>query len=253
MKLNYKTLGQGPALILLHGLFGSLDNWITHARALAEDFSVFLIDQRNHGKSPHADTWNYAAMAEDLHDFMVEHGIMQAHLLGHSMGGKTVMQFAAWYPEMIDRLIVADMAPKAYEPHHEAIIAALQAVPVGEMASRQEAAGLLEKKITEASIRQFLLKSLVRNDDKGYHWRFNLEVIARDYEAVLANVALDFPFEGPTLFLYGRNSSFLVPDKDKYMILEHFPQAQFEGLAAGHWLHAEAPEAFLAAVKKFLA
>lgn len=253
MELNYKTYGQGPALILLHGLFGSLDNWVTHARDLADTYSVYLVDQRNHGKSPHSEDWDYDLMAQDLHDFMDQHGIMQAHLLGHSMGGKTVMRFASEFPERVDKLLVIDMAPKHYQPHHTAILRALSALDLSRLDTRQDAHALLKADIPQAAVRQFLLKGLDREADGSYRWKFNLPVIHAQYENVLRNVTLDFPFEKPSLFLYGEASPYLEA-ADIPMIREHFPQAEFVGLpGVGHWIHAEVPEVFLREVRRFLA
>lgn len=252
MELNFKTYGQGPALIILHGLFGSLDNWVTHARQLSTHFTVYLVDQRNHGKSPHAEPWDYPTMAEDLNEFMDQQGIFQTHLLGHSMGGKTVMQFAHDYPDRIDRLIVADMAPKAYPPHHTGIIAALNNLNLSEIGARQEADSILKKDIPEPGVRQFLLKSLSRESDQGYSWKFNLEVITRDYTNVLEEITFDYSFDQPTLFIYGGKSHYVQP-QDKEKILEFFPHATFKSIPqAGHWLHAEAPDEFIAITEEFL-
>jgi len=252
LKLNAKTFGQGPALIVLHGLFGSLDNWVTLARQWAEHFSVFLVDQRNHGRSPHHEEWSYGVMAEDLAHFMEEQGIRQAHLLGHSMGGKTVMRFALDHPERVDHLIVADMGVKPYPPHHRAIIEALQRVDLSQVRSRQEADEQLKAGITEAGIRQFLLKSLGRNEEKQLAWRFNLPVIAQHYEEVLAPIEGHGAFDGPALFLSGGRSPY-VKTEDHGLIRAMFPQAQFEVIPeAGHWLHAEAPVAFSRQLLRFL-
>ncbi len=252
LTLNAKTYGQGPALIVLHGLFGSLDNWVSFARQWSEFFTVYLLDQRNHGRSPHHEEWNYQVMAEDLFHFMDSEGIFQAHLLGHSMGGKTVMQFAQDYPERIDRLIVADMAPKSYEPHHEAVIAGLNAVDLQQVSTRQEVSDQLQTHIPEEGVRQFLLKGLGRDEKKRFAWKFNLPVITRDYEEVLKNIDGDIPFDGTTLFISGGKSSY-VSEEDYPNILALFPRAQFVVLPeAGHWLHAEEPANFSHEVLNFL-
>lgn len=252
LELNYKSFGQGPALIILHGLFGSLDNWVTLSRSLSEEYSVYLVDQRNHGKSPHEKEWNYDVMAEDLHDFMDQHGIMQAHLLGHSMGGKTVIRFAGEYPERIDKLIVADMGIKQYNPHHQVILETLASIDLHQLDSRNDAKGIMEKRIEEPGIIQFLLKGLGRDEDKNFQWKFNFDVIYHNYANVLAEVKNHFPFEGPTLFLSGSESEY-VTEKDQPSILESFPSAQFEVIqGAGHWLHADSPTAFLEHVQNFL-
>ncbi|MDX2246357.1 MAG: alpha/beta fold hydrolase [Bacteroidia bacterium] len=252
MELNAKSFGQGPALIILHGLFGSLDNWVTHARTLSADFTVIVPDQRNHGKSPHSDRWDYSAMADDLAAFMDKQGIFQAHIAGHSMGGKTAMQFAAEYPERIDRLIVADMAPKAYPPHHNAILDTLNRVNLAHLQSRQEAEDALREGIPEDSVRQFLLKSLGRSEDMRFQWKFNLEVITRNYENILAPIVLETPFYRPTLFVSGGRSHYLQPE-DESLIRSYFPHVIFEKIPdAGHWLHADQPEVFIRIVRNFL-
>lgn len=253
MQLNFKTFGQGPAIIVLHGLFGSLDNWVSHGRQLGQSFSVYLIDQRNHGRSPHDPEWSYQLMAEDLHDFMDQQGIFSASLLGHSMGGKTVMQFAAEFPERIEKLVVADMAPKAYPPHHDEILSALVGLDLQAITSRSEADPLLAKRIADPAVRQFLLKSLTREaDGDAYRWKFNLSVIAEKYAEILHAIKLDFPFEKPTLFISGGKSGY-VKEEDHAAILEDFPAARFVVIPeAGHWLHAEAPAHFMEILLDFL-
>jgi len=252
MELNYKSYGQGPALIILHGLFGSLDNWVSHARRLANDFSVYLLDLRNHGKSPHASPFDYPTMAEDLAEFMDDHGIYMAHLLGHSMGGKVVMQFAVEYPERVEKLIVADMAPKTYPPHHTEILEALIQLDMSSLTTRSDAAQYFQERLDDVAVIQFLLKNIARTPDKGFRWKFNLPVIYDSYEEILANVNLEYGFDKSTLFLSGGDSTYLLPE-DHDMILSHFPQAQFHSIpGAGHWVHAEAPTAFLEEVIKFL-
>jgi esterase len=253
MELNYKTFGHGPALIILHGLLGSLDNWVTLARRLGETYSVFVVDQRNHGKSPHRDTFTYPILAEDLMEFMDQQRIYQAHVLGHSMGGKTAMQFAGLHPERLDKLIVADMAPKAYKPHHNEIFDALRSVDLPRLQSRQEAEELLKVGVPDPPIRQFLMKSLTRDKEHGYRWKFNLPVLYKSYPDILAEVALDMPFDKPTLFLSGGDSPYVAP-ADHERILRDFPEAHFEVIpGTGHWLHAEAPGVFLEKVQNFLA
>ena len=252
MELNFQTYGQGPALLILHGLFGSLDNWTSHARKLSEHFSVYTIDQRNHGKSPHSDEWNYEVMADDLVQFMDQHGIIQAHLLGHSMGGKTVMQVAGTYPERIDKLIVADMAPKSYQPHHTQLIDALLSVELAKFDQRKEIAEYLATKIPDAGVRQFLLKGLGRDEHKKLRWKFNLKIISEKYADVLKNISMEEIFDKPALFVYGENSSY-VDNSDFPDILSCFSKATFEMLPkTGHWIHAESPRAFLQSVMNFL-
>lgn len=253
IELNYKVYGQGEALIILHGLFGSLDNWVSHARSLAEDYSVYLLDQRNHGKSPHENDWNYPVMAEDLFEFMNQQGIYRAHLLGHSMGGKTVMEFARHYPEMIDKLIVADMTPKQYAPHHTEILETLISLDLSKLESRRDAKVKLEERIQDPSVIQFLLKSLGRDEEKSFRWKFNLQVIYDNYERVLDEIKFEDEVDLPTLFIHGGESPYLQ-EEDKSPIQEIFPEATFYKLeGAGHWVHAEKPAEFLTQIQKYLA
>ncbi|MEO0897096.1 MAG: alpha/beta fold hydrolase [Bacteroidota bacterium] len=253
MNLNFKTFGNGPALIILHGLFGSLDNWITHARALSDEFSVYIIDQRNHGKSPHASEWDYPTMADDLEEFLDQQGIYQAHILGHSMGGKTVMQFATAYPERVGKLIVADMAPFENSARHHHILEAMNAVPLQQIAGRKEAEAILEGRIKEIGIRQFLLKGLGRDENKNFSWKFNLKLISEKYENILAALDMEGTFDGDSLFIYGGKSDYVAKDLFP-AIQEYFPEAVFYKIEeAGHWLHAEVPQEFISKVRSFLA
>jgi pimeloyl-ACP methyl ester carboxylesterase len=192
-------------------------------------------------------------MAADLHRFLDDNGIYQAHLLGHSMGGKTVMQFAADYPDRVHKLIVADMAPKSYPPHHEAILRALTTLNLDTLETRDQAEQhFIAAGIAGVGERQFLLKGLARDEHKRFFWRFNLPTLLRDYDEVLKNVTFHHPVECPTLFVHGGNSHYLEV-ADHAPILAHFPNAVFHTIPdAGHWLHAEKPEAFLQVVKDFL-
>ena len=252
LALNSKVMGSGPALIILHGLFGSLDNWLSHAKTLSEEFTVHLLDQRNHGRSPHADEWNYPLMAEDLLAYMDSEGITTASLLGHSMGGKTALTFADAYPERLEKLIIADITPKPYKPHHAEIIEALLSVPQAEVSQRSEVDEILKQSIEEVSVRQFLLKGLGRNKEKGFAWKFNLEVISQNYEEVLKEIPLEDPNYLPTLFIYGAKSNYLNED-DLETLPKLFPLAQFISVPeAGHWLHAENPSVFMKEVQDFL-
>lgn len=245
-------MGSGPALLILHGLFGSLDNWLSHAKILSEEFTVHLLDQRNHGRSPHADEWNYPLMAEDLLAYMDSEGITTASLLGHSMGGKTALTFADAYPERLEKLIIADITPKPYKPHHDEIIEALLSVPLAEVSQRSEVDEILKQSIEEVSVRQFLLKGLGRNKEKGFAWKFNLEVISQNYEEVLKEIPLEDPNYLPTLFIYGAKSNYLNED-DLETLPKLFPLAQFISVPeAGHWLHAENPSVFMKEVQDFL-
>ncbi len=249
--LNYKTIGSGPAVIILHGLFGMLDNWQTIGKKLASSYSVYLVDQRNHGKSPHHEELNYPLMAIDLLHFMEEHGIRQANIIGHSMGGKTAMHFAVEYPDMVEKLVIADMGIKAYPPGHESVFNALHSLKPDKVNKRSDAEAILAKLITEFGVRQFLLKNLTR-EGGHYRWKMNLDAIFKNYHAILNELEWDFPFELPTLFIRGGLSGY-IRDEDWSDILEVFPNARLETIEdSGHWVHAEAPVEFYNLVHSFL-
>jgi pimeloyl-ACP methyl ester carboxylesterase len=252
LELHYKTFGEGKPLIILHGLFGMLDNWITHGKTFANGRQVFLLDQRNHGRSPHTDEFNYDLLAHDLKDFMDARGIENPDLLGHSMGGKTVMQFAAFYPHEFDRMIVADIAPRQYPVHHGTIIEALRSVDVKNLTSRSRAEEILAESIHTESTRQFLLKNLYRTDEGAFAWRFNLESIAANIVRIGEATQYTLPVEKPALFIRGEHSDY-VHNSDWDLICEIFPEAKLESIAgAGHWLHADKPKEFAEIVTNFL-
>ena len=254
MQLYHKTLGAGEPIVILHGLFGMLDNWQTLAKQLAENYLIYLVDQRNHGRSPRADTHGYPEMAEDLHDFLRAEGIPAATILGHSMGGKTAMQFALTYPEMTERLIVVDIAPKAYPGGHEGIIDALSELRPERFTGRGDAEAFLAPRIPELGVRQFLLKNLTRNKEGGYRLKINLPVLAREYPRILADISPepDATYDGPALFVRGGRSRY-VADTDLPRIRTLFPQARLETVpGAGHWVHAQAPRELLTQLIDFL-
>lgn len=253
IELNYKSFGQGDAIIILHGLFGTLDNWQTIAKQLSKEYYVFLIDQRNHGRSPHVEGFDYQLMAEDLHQFMEQNWIHQAHIIGHSMGGKTAMQFALEYEDMVNKLIVVDIAPKAYQGGHELILNALRNFPLQTIASRKEAeAFLLEQGIIDLGVRQFLLKNLTRSKSGGYQWKMNFVEIDKNYQNILANINSNEQFDGDSLFIRGSKSNY-IQDDDFPQIQKYFPNAQLSSVEdAGHWVHAEKPTELLNLVTNFL-
>jgi pimeloyl-ACP methyl ester carboxylesterase len=212
---------------------------------------VWAIDQRNHGRSPHSEEFNYDVMAEDLRDFMEQQGIGKAHLLGHSMGGKTVMQFSFRWPEKINKLIVADISPRGYDESHNEIIDALQGMDLSAMTRRGDAEAMLRSRGFEEGVIQFLLKNLTR-EASGFRWKMNLPAIVENYRAIIGPVDRNGVFNGPALFIRGTASDYIT-DTDKAEILKQFPQAQFFDMeGVGHWVHAEAPMPFLQAVLGFL-
>ncbi len=254
LKLNYKEFGAGPPLIILHGLFGSLDNWQTIAKRLAEDFTVFILDLRNHGRSPHSREHSYALMCEDLLAFMEEHWVFETALLGHSMGGKLAMYFALHQADKVEKLVVVDIAPKAYPGGHEIIFQALLNLPLEEIHSRKEAEAWLAGPIISRPVRQFLLKNLGRDKAGRFFWKPNIEVLHRQYHEILREIGGDdtSPFDKPTLFIRGGRSGYIL-DEDVPEIKKLFPAARFHTIPeTGHWVHAEAPDEFVSVVKGFL-
>ncbi len=252
MELNFKSFGQGPPLIILHGLFGTLDNWQTLGRRWADHYTVFLVDQRNHGRSPKVDHMDYPSMAEDLKEFLEHHWVYHAHLLGHSMGGKTVMEFALHYPDMVDRLVVVDIGIRANPNRHGSIFKALFDLDLTSLKDRKAAEAALAPEIEDRSIRQFLLKNLVRTKERGYEWKMNLPVLYRDYTNILAPIESSTPYEKEALFIRGGKSSY-VTDDDWPAIQAVFPRAQLATVAeAGHWVHADAPQQLSELVLGFL-
>lgn len=254
MQLAYREFGQGQPLIILHGLFGQSDNWNTLARRFGENgFHVFTLDQRNHGLSPHSETWSYEAMADDLKEFIDDHQLEKPVLLGHSMGGKTVMFFVMKYPDVADKLIVADISPEAYGAHHDDVLAALNSVDFSQIKTRKEAEAALSRYISDFGTKQFLLKNIYWKDSDNniMDWRFNLPVITRDYD----NIGIAVPEKSSdvkTLFMRGERSNYIT-DKDLPAIKERFPDSELITIKeAGHWIHAEKPDDFFAEVMKFI-
>ena len=252
MLLNYKEYGSGEPIIVLHGLLGMLDNWHSFSKLLAENYWVISVDQRNHGKSFHSEDFNYQLLSDDLFQFLEEMHIPKCHLLGHSMGGKTAMQFALDHPDMVKKLVVVDISPKAYPGSHHDIFEALLSLELDKMETRQEADRQLAQLIQEEDIRLFLMKNLTRRKEGGYELKINLPVLHKHYEDVLAAVSGDHPYDGPALFIRGGRSRHMQPG-DEVLIKQLFPAAVIETIGhAGHWVHAEAPGELLALVKNFL-
>lgn len=252
MKLNYKEFGEGDqALIIIHGLFGSLDNWLTLAKGFSQTHKVYLIDQRNHGKSPHSDDFSYSFMAEDLEEFIADRGLSKASIVGHSMGGKTAMLFASLHPELVEKLVIVDIGPKYYPPHHQTIIKALTSLDLSVMKSRGEGDKMMAEVISEFGIRQFLLKNLTRNEQKQFEWKINLYGIIESIENVGEGLEVSLHYNGSTLFIRGDRSDYIL-DEDVDAIQEQFPNSQLLTIqGAGHWVHAEQPEALFNAVNNF--
>lgn len=253
MQLFFRQVGAGRPMVILHGLFGSCDNWLTISKVIADQgFSVYAVDQRNHGRSPHAPTHTYPELADDLHEFIQQQGLEKPILVGHSMGGKTVMQYAMQYPEAFSQLVVVDIAPRSYPVHHAEIIAGLKAIPLASLQSRNEADAILSQYESIPSVRQFLLKNLYRNDDGVFAWRLNLPVIEANIEIIGQDLINPRIVTEPTLFMRGEKSGY-VRDKDLPTIQHLFPNSTVDTIAgASHWVQAEKPEAFVQSLVNFL-
>ncbi|MEM9549502.1 MAG: alpha/beta fold hydrolase [Bacteroidota bacterium] len=249
--LNHKIYGQGDPIIILHGLFGMLDNWQTVAKKLAEEYMVILVDQRDHGKSNHTEEFNYEVLANDLHEFLEENWIHSCHLIGHSMGGKTALQFAAIHPDMIEKLVVVDIGTKAYKPGHDIIFKALRSVPIDQVQSRKEVEEIIAQYIEDQGVRLFLMKNLQRRKEGGFRWKMNLELLYREYPNIIAAVEISEEVDVDTLFVYGTKSNYIKPG-DIDNIKTNFVNSRFKEMDTGHWIHAEKPDELVEEINDFI-
>jgi esterase len=250
MKLHFRKAGEGKPLLILHGLFGSADNWNTLAKKFSEDYLVYAIDLRNHGLSPHSSDWNYEIMANDVLELINDEGLTKVNIIGHSMGGKVAINLAFRNPQLIENLIVVDIAPRYYPPHHQEVIEAILAVDLKNSASRKDAEVTLRGKINNEAVVQFLLKNLYwkeENDTKILAWRMNIDVIAENIEEVGKENVLVLNDESrnvKTTFVKGELSNYITPS-DEQMIKKTFSSVEIiEIKNAGHWVQAERPEEF---------
>jgi esterase len=251
MRLAYSSAGSGPPMVLLHGLFGSGDNLRGLGRAFEADYTVYYPDLPNHGDSPHTESVDYAAMGEAVAGFMREHGRSPAVVVGHSMGGKVAMRIALDRPELVAALVVLDMAPRRYEPSHAGIMDSMLALAVDEVESRADADRRLSGSIRSRPVRSFLLKNLVKDDDR-YRWRLNIGLLRREYERILGWDG-DGRYEGPTLFVGGTESGYVRPDRDAELVSSLFPNSRIEMVeGAGHWIHSERESEVRRLLREFL-
>jgi esterase len=253
MILHSNILGEGHPFVILHGFLGMSDNWKTLGIQFSEEnFQVHLLDQRNHGHSFHSDVFNYDVMVEDLKNYCDTYNLSDIILLGHSMGGKTAMLFATKYPEVVSKLIIADISPRFYPIHHNGILNGLSALDFSEIKSRGEADKVLSDYISDFGTRQFLLKNLYWVEKGQLGLRMNLEVLKEEVAEVGESLPTQATFNKGTLFLRGDRSEYIGVD-DESIIKQHFPKASIVTIAnAGHWLHAENPKDFFDAVMQFI-
>jgi len=250
-KLAFKEYGDGKPLIILHGLFGSSDNWVTMGKRLSESRHVYLPDLRNHGASLHTDEFSYEAMADDLLEFIEDRNIENPDIAGHSMGGKVAMRFALDHPGLFSKLVVIDIAPKAYSSRHDNLLDCMTSLDLTRVKTRQDADELLKESVPKMAERQFLLKNLKRNAH-GYEWKINLQAIGANMDRMTEEIESGQKVEKTTLFIRGGNSDYILPE-DYPAIRALFPRAEIVEIAgAGHWVHAEQPEDFYRALVEFL-
>lgn len=252
MQLYYQVhsqpSSQGLPLVLLHGLFGSADNWGNIAKHFAQHYQVISVDLRNHGRSPHSDSQTYEEMADDLSALCEALGLDQILLLGHSLGGKVAMQFATQYPNKVSKLIVVDMAMRAYRDRYTQLMNHMLAVNLSQITTRQDVDKALTEAIPNIKVRQFLLTNLVKAEGQ-LQWRINLPALKANYATLIAAVKVHFDL--PSLFIRGERSDY-VNERDITELQQHFPQAQFVTLPTDHWVHAEQPQMFIQALESFL-
>jgi len=268
MKLHFRKYGEsGPPLVIVHGLYGSGDNWVSIARDLSSGFEVYVVDQRNHGQSPHSATHDYPSMRDDLKMMMDAEAIEKAVLIGHSMGAKTIMYFAAAWPDRVQALVSVDMAPKAYhqlalESHsaadHGKMIDAMLALDLDSAESREDLDRALAASVGSERVRSFLLKNVRRNKSGIFSWRLNLPALKNNLDRILDGLDVEsIEKEGgirgfPTLFVAGEKSDYIRPE-DHQLIRAVFPGAQIVTIpGTGHWVHAEQPALLLKNLHYFL-
>ena len=253
MKLQANIIGEGKPFLILHGFLGMSDNWKTLGKKFADaGYEVHLIDQRNHGRSPHSNEFSYLLLAKDIKEYIDDHSLEGCILLGHSMGGKTAMNAAALFPHVIEKLIVVDIAPRYYPPHHQQILEGLKAVDEAELSSRGEAEDILADYVKEPAVRMFLLKNLYWKTKERLSLRMNLPVLTENIEALGEAFPSDKSYNKPTLFIKGEKSDY-ISQKDEATIAKQFPSSEIRSIPkAGHWVHAENKKAFYEAVMNFI-
>lgn len=251
LKLNYREIGEGRPLLILHGLFGMLDNWASIGKALSENFRVFLIDLRDHGKSPRSEDFNYGLLADDLNNFCLDHDLSSVYVIGHSMGGKAAVQFAYSYPDLVDMMVVVDIVPRAYQGGHEEIFKAIMAIKLDDYPSRSDIQAELSKSIEDMATLQFLMKNLGRDIEEGYYWKANFKLLYKNYAKINGFDKIVHPIAIPTLLIKGGNSAYIQNQDDKFINRAFVNASIVEIQGAGHWVHASHPAELMEVVLSF--
>lgn len=254
MQLHFREYGEGQPMIIIHGLYGISDNWVNHARILAENYKVYIPDMRNHGQSGHSNFFNYEVMAEDITEFIEQHEIENPVIMGHSMGGKIAMKFALDNPDLVQKLIVIDMSMRQYNlrAFHSKIINAMLDIDFSKVKSRKEVDDYLAKTIEDARIRLFVMKNLYWTERKTLSWRLNLKAIIENIDAIFEGISSQQSFNKPSLFIRGQKSDY-VRDEDFDLIKKQFTNSELKTIPnAGHWVQADEPELFIKILKDFL-
>ena len=254
MKLFFREFGQGHPAIILHGLFGQSDNWVTVGRRIADQFHVYIPDQRNHGQSPHTSIHSFPAMADDLAEFIEDHDIENPILIGHSMGGKVAMTYALENPEKVKKLVVVDISPRKYPERitHTQVIGQMLNIDLENTATRGEVEKILNLRITDTRVRMFIMKNLYYKIHGKLAWRLNLDAINQSMDLLFDGIRSENQYKGPTLFIRGGKSDY-VPDDDITLITSLFPEAVIKTISgASHWVHADAPEELCYLLSEFL-
>jgi len=252
VKLYYKKHGNGPPLIILHGLLGSSVNWNTLGKKLAESFSVYFVDQRNHGLSPHSDEFNMNVMSEDLYELIIDNHINDAIIMGHSMGGKTAMTFAFEHPDKVSRLIIVDTPLRTYPIDNMDTLNVMISIDLNILKSRIEVDKKLSLTIGNKKLRHFLMQNLYWKEKKQLAWRANLSAIKTNLHTIGSAINNNKKFDKPTLFIRGELSDHII-DNDINLISKIFPNSKLQTIPnAGHWVHADAPSELLKCVISFI-
>ena len=252
MQLNFKKVGKGPPLIILHGLFGMSDNWLTISRRIAQRHTVYLLDLRNHGHSPHADVFNYNILSDDLEEFMQQQKLDCVRLIGHSLGGKVSMCFALKYPQRVEKMVLVDIAPKRYNhPFFRSVLDLMMRLDLKSFINRSDIDEAFATVIVNPVVRQFILKNINRNADLSFLWKINVPSLSNNLDNIFKEIKSDKTYDKPVLTVRGAKSDYVL-DEDMVDIKRLFPAAKLATIAdADHWLHVEAEDVFCDQLKLF--